>query len=59
MTHVGETLRVEAPVAHPEVWSGLQLKVLSVHALDMPDPAALAAGIKRRYETPLKEIFGC
>lgn len=30
-----------------------------VHALDVEDPASLIARIKRRYEQPLKEIFGC
>lgn len=34
-------------------------RVLHVHALDVADPAALAAQIKRRYEAPLKEIFRC
>lgn len=33
--------------------------VLSLHALDAPDPQALAASIKARYEAPLKEIFAC
>lgn len=33
--------------------------VLSLHALDVPDPAALIREIKQRYETPLKEIFAC
>lgn len=32
---------------------------LLVHALHAPDPAAVAADIKARYETPLKEIFRC
>jgi multicomponent K+:H+ antiporter subunit E len=32
---------------------------LVVHVLDLEDPAALVAEIKRRYERPLKEIFGC
>jgi multicomponent K+:H+ antiporter subunit E len=31
---------------------------LLVHALDVPDEAALVAQIKSRYEAPLKEIFG-
>lgn len=30
---------------------------LLVHALDVADAAELAATIKRRYETPLREIF--
>jgi multicomponent K+:H+ antiporter subunit E len=34
-------------------------RVLHVHALDVPDPAALIAEIKTRYERPLKEMFGC
>jgi multicomponent K+:H+ antiporter subunit E len=34
-------------------------RVLSLHALDAPDPQALAAGIKARYEAPLKEVFAC
>lgn len=29
-----------------------------VHALDAPDPAAVAADIERRYDAPLREIFG-
>jgi multicomponent K+:H+ antiporter subunit E len=29
-----------------------------VHVLDLEDPAALVAEIKRRYERPLNEIFG-
>jgi multicomponent K+:H+ antiporter subunit E len=33
--------------------------VLSLHALDAPDPAALIREIKQRYEVPLKEIFAC
>jgi multicomponent K+:H+ antiporter subunit E len=32
---------------------------LLVHVLDAADPARVAATIKRRYERPLKEIFGC
>ncbi len=32
---------------------------LYVHVLHMDDEAALVAHIKRRYETPLKEIFQC
>ena len=34
-------------------------RLLHVHALDVPDPDALIAEIKSRYEQPLKEIFGC
>jgi multicomponent K+:H+ antiporter subunit E len=34
-------------------------RVLHVHALDVPDPTALIAEIKSRYEAPLKEMFGC
>ncbi|MGE0387080.1 MAG: Na+/H+ antiporter subunit E [Gammaproteobacteria bacterium] len=30
---------------------------LLVHGLHVPDPQALIAGIKARYETPLREIF--
>jgi multicomponent K+:H+ antiporter subunit E len=30
-----------------------------VHVLDLQDPDELVAEIKRRYERPLKEIFGC
>ena len=30
-----------------------------VHVLDLDDEATLVAMIKRRYEAPLKEIFGC
>ena len=33
--------------------------VLLLHALDAPDPPALAAAVKARYEAPLKEIFAC
>lgn len=33
--------------------------VLSLHALDAPDPQALVAAIKARYEAPLKEVFAC
>ena len=33
--------------------------VLSLHALDAPDPAALIREIKQRYEAPLKDIFAC
>ena len=29
-----------------------------VHVLDLEDPAALVAYIKRRYERPLNEVFG-
>lgn len=37
----------------------MERRVLSLHALDVPDPATLIAEIKSRYEVPLKEIFGC
>jgi multicomponent K+:H+ antiporter subunit E len=30
-----------------------------LHVLDLDDEATLVAMIKRRYEAPLKEIFGC
>lgn len=30
---------------------------LAVHALDCPDPQAMAAEIRQRYESPLMEIF--
>jgi len=30
-----------------------------LHVLDLDDEATLVALIKRRYEAPLKEIFGC
>lgn len=33
--------------------------ILLVHALDAPDPQALARTIKQRYELPLREIFAC
>lgn len=33
--------------------------VLSLHALDAPDPDALIRDIQQRYEAPLKEIFAC
>ena len=32
---------------------------LLVHGLDVPDPQALVADIKTRYEAPLKEVFEC
>jgi multicomponent K+:H+ antiporter subunit E len=32
-------------------------RTLLVHALDAPDPDAVRASIKARYETPLKEVF--
>jgi len=34
-------------------------RTLHVHALDVADASELIATIKRRYETPLKEVFGC
>jgi multicomponent K+:H+ antiporter subunit E len=34
-------------------------KVLLVHALDVADKSGMIRDIKTRYETPLKEIFGC
>ncbi len=34
-------------------------RVLLVHALDVTDVPAAIDTIKRRYEAPLKEIFGC
>lgn len=34
-------------------------RTLHVHALDCPDPAALVAGIKQRYEAPLQELMEC
>lgn len=34
-------------------------RTLLVHALDVDDKDALVAEIKRRYETPLMEIFEC
>lgn len=37
----------------------MERRILHVHALDVPDPDALIAEIKSRYERPLKEIFGC
>ena len=33
--------------------------MLLVHALDVTDVPAAIDTIKRRYEAPLKEIFGC
>lgn len=35
----------------------LDRRTLLIHALDVEDPDALVAEIKRRYEAPLKEIF--
>lgn len=32
-------------------------RTLFVHGMDVPDPAATRAEIKRRYEAPLKEVF--
>lgn len=34
-------------------------RVLQVHALDVTDVPAAIDTIKRRYEAPLREIFGC
>jgi len=34
-------------------------KMLLVHGLDVPDPDALVAEIKQRYEAPLLEVFTC
>lgn len=34
-------------------------RTLLVHGIDVPDPKALVADIKARYEAPLKEIFAC
>lgn len=34
-------------------------RTLLIHVLDLDDEAQLVARIKRRYETPLKEIFPC
>lgn len=33
--------------------------LLHIHALNVPDEGDLIATIKRRYEAPLKEVFGC
>ncbi|MCY1283867.1 Na+/H+ antiporter subunit E [Pseudomonas jinjuensis] len=38
---------------------GADRRTLLVHGLDVPDPEALVADIKSRYEAPLKEIFEC
>jgi multicomponent K+:H+ antiporter subunit E len=38
---------------------GPDRKTLLVHSLDVEDPEALVAHIKKRYETPMKEIFEC
>jgi len=40
-------------------WAELSLdrSMLLLHALEVDDPAAMAADIKRRYEAPLMEIF--
>lgn len=37
----------------------VQRRTLLVHALRAPDPAAVAAEIKRRYEARIREIFAC
>lgn len=34
-------------------------KSLLIHALDVDDPDALVAQIRKRYEQPLKEIYEC
>lgn len=34
-------------------------RTLLVHGIDVPDPQALVADIKARYEAPLKEVFEC
>jgi multicomponent K+:H+ antiporter subunit E len=34
-------------------------RTLLIHALHAPDQQALIAQIKRQYERPLREIFGC
>lgn len=34
-------------------------RFILVHSLDCPDEAEMVSDIKRRYEAPLKEIFGC
>ena len=34
-------------------------RTLLVHGIDVPDPQALVADIKARYEAPLKEVFPC
>lgn len=34
-------------------------RCLLVHGLDVPDPQALVADIKARYEAPLLEVFEC
>ncbi len=38
-------------------WLSPDRSTLVVHGLDVRDPAALVASIKRRYEVPLLEIF--
>jgi len=40
-------------------WAELSLdrSMLLLHALEVDDPEAMAADIKRRYEAPLMEIF--
>ncbi len=43
---------VSAEVSDDHCW-------LYVHVLHLEDKEALIASIKQRYETPLKEIFGC
>lgn len=37
----------------------MERRLIHIHALDVPDKSLLIADIKSRYETPLKEIFGC
>jgi multicomponent K+:H+ antiporter subunit E len=37
----------------------MERRILHVHALNAPDPAATIAEIKSRYEAPLKEMFRC
>jgi multicomponent K+:H+ antiporter subunit E len=48
------TLTIDIEMASPG-----QPGRLFIHGLDVPDPARTIAAIKARYETPLKEIFGC
>ena len=43
---------VSAEISEDQQW-------LYVHALHLEDTEALINEVKTRYETPLKEIFGC
>lgn len=37
----------------------MEKRIVHIHALNVGDPAELIGSIKDRYESPLKEVFGC